>query len=1435
MTSVKNHLIYEKICDKFEQLVQLRKRFIFEKNNNFYKFKQKHQISVCLYQDTVDVTNVTVPVDTAVLDVKMPVDAKVTAMIDNGSSMNCINGQMALKFKKYLLRERSEFRVRTGNGYALCQQYLPIEIRNGSKTIKTKFYVMWQLPHAFLIGRPLIRALGYKMLQTANSVYRHAAVDDVLSDEKLDTDFYERICYPLEPLEVNWNDISVGAEAIRPQMIKILRDRETVIARHEADAGCIEEFEYKIEIDDKFKDDPPIVCAEYPLKRAAVREVERQLRVMKETGMISDSLSEWRFPILIRMKKTGDVRICYDYRKLNDRTKKMQYPVPDTRRLLQRFKGKSLFTTIDFKCGYWHLPLRKSDRDKTAFVFNGKLYQWNVMPWGLSNCPAYFQYVMYKLFGHLDFVLIYLDDITIMSDTEEEHLDHVRQVFDIIRERNMKVRIDKCSFAQSEIQYLGFRTNKYGIRVTGKYKDKILKVEKPTTKKELQRFLGLVNYVHRFVPNIQNKTVHLTKLLHKNVPFLWNTNHDKEFLELKKAVENAQILQHPNFEKEFFVVCDASQNGIGAMLAQYNDEGFLQPVEFCSKLFNETQRRWHVSEQELYAVVYFVEKWRYLLMDKKFTIFTDHKNLQELFEKSMNFKAGKLHRWAIRLQDFFFEARYYPPDLNVIADYLSRDGAAKNMDIKNIKKRIPESLRNKSATAKELVDEPLRHAVQYLCHEALPLSEMMVLDDDVVPNTEIDRTDIVARYTQHMARVNLSPLRVREVFANDQIVGEMPEPGGSTALDVDSGSESDSANESADSDVFEPPLKQKLPLRRKSARIKKQRGIRDFAYKGKLSATLNESHVKPSLYGRMMAQRGTQKIRKFNEQTLQRGSDEIIANPRILQKPKFEVKDFYDISDMSNEFFEEKQAHDTFCFAVRTYLDTANKSLLEEFPPYLMRYVLSGRYRVKLMKTADGKSSVRLLVYYHENAMRIVVPSVLINSILLYGHGILHHGVSKTRGRIYEKFWWPNVAKDVQNHCISCPSCQASKKSRKKEFDHGKLKLFSCDRPFQIVSIDIVGPLPQTDDGMRYLVTMIDKFSRYCLIQPVRSIKTMDVIGSIQKWITLFGSPESLLSDNGAQFVAHIYKHFAEHSDFKLKYATAYHPQCNGQVERLHRWIKERLVLLSYDLGLNFVDGDDWSKFMDIIQMTYNTTSNYMTGYSPHEIVLGNKPKTPLVKNLDTDALPKTTPAAYVKYIVARQELIRRRARMQQKHYDGLRKKIHDKTHAKGICFEVGEKVYYNLGAKLIGNESKLTPNYAGPFEIVGISNDGKNLVISEVGNVANVIRCHRSQVKRHIDTANLLTKTKAKAPIEIAKHALFQIQGALNSKSKALKSRWRSKNGQSEEKSVSRIMNECELRLRMRRCSEELGKNESRLRQVLQLSAAKPKKGMCDDQLLFE
>ena len=195
----------------------------------------------------------------------------------------------------------------------------------------------------------------------------------------------------------------------------------------------------------------------------------------------------------------------------------------------------------------------------------------------------------------------------------------------------------------------------------------------PTNKKEMQRFLGLVNYLHRFIPNMYKEVKTLSEITHKNKEFKWNDDVQRCYDNLKYKVNNAKFIAHPDWNKEFYVVCDASGDGIGGMLAQLNDEGVLQPIEFCSKLFNNTQRNLHISEQEIYAVVYFVEKWRHILISKPFTVLTDHLNLQELFNKCKNFKAGKLYRWAVRLQDFEFTAKYIPGDDNIFADYLSRD------------------------------------------------------------------------------------------------------------------------------------------------------------------------------------------------------------------------------------------------------------------------------------------------------------------------------------------------------------------------------------------------------------------------------------------------------------------------------------------------------------------------------------------------------------------------------------------------------------------------------------------------------------------------------------------------------------------------------------------------------------------------------------------
>ena len=360
----------------------------------------------------------------------------------------------------------------------------------------------------------------------------------------------------------------------------------------------------------------------------------------------------------------------------------------------------------------------------------------------------------------------------------------------------------------------------------------------------------------------------------------------------------------------------------------------------------------------------------------------------------------------------------------------------------------------------------------------------------------------------------------------------------------------------------------------------------------------------------------------------------------------------------------------------------------------------------------------------------IVAPACIRHSLLHTYHTKFHHGSAKMFAPLITKYWWPYIRKDIKHYSRACDACQRIKP---KNYTYGKTKLFPPSQPFEMVSIDIVGPLPLTNTNYRYMVTMIDRFSHYCMIVPVADIRTITILQAYEDWISIFGPPKYLLSDNGSQFLSNIFRHFTKITGTNQRFTTAYHPQCNGMIERLHRWIKERLALIAYDMG-KLIDSDadendklDWSVYTNVIQYTYNTTPNQMTKTTPYHIIFGNAPP-PRIDEIDENPDLSTE---YIDYIARRIAIIRDNVKIAQRAYDTLRKARADKN-SKESDFDVGELVLYNISQRYTGNKKKFTPHYVGPYEIIKIFNNGQNVQLREVENELNIFNGHISNVKRY-------------------------------------------------------------------------------------------------------
>jgi hypothetical protein len=373
----------------------------------------------------------------------------------------------------------------------------------------------------------------------------------------------------------------------------------------------------------------PIHSAKYRSSHKERPIIEEHVKEMLRTKVIEPSRSPWSSPVVLVPKKDGSIRFCVDYRRLNDVTIKDKYALPRIDDALASLSGNKYFTSLDLSQGYLQIPMDAKDKEKTAFITDSGLYQFNVMSFGLTNAPATFQRYMDAVFSGLKWncLLVYIDDILIFSPTFEAHIKDVETVFNRLAEANLQLKPTKCHFFQKELVYLGHLVTANGLRPDPLKVKAILEMETPEDATDVRSFIGMTGFYRSYIDNFAKTCEPLYNLTRIETKFKWKEQEKCAFESLKKSLANAPILCHPNFNFPFIIETDASLKGLGAVLVQ-RYAGKTHVIQYISRTLQPAERKWHIRELEALAILWACEMFRVYVSQTKFIVESDHESLQ---------------------------------------------------------------------------------------------------------------------------------------------------------------------------------------------------------------------------------------------------------------------------------------------------------------------------------------------------------------------------------------------------------------------------------------------------------------------------------------------------------------------------------------------------------------------------------------------------------------------------------------------------------------------------------------------------------------------------------------------------------------------------------------------------------------------------------------
>ena len=433
--------------------------------------------------------------------------------------------------------------------------------------------------------------------------------------------------------------------------------------------GCLP-GQYHIDVDETF---PPEKHAPRRVPVALKKELKDHLEMLVAQNVITPvkEPTKW-INSMVAVRKPGKIRLCIDPKHLNKAIKRPHYPLPTIEDILPKLKNAKVFSVLDAQKGFWQIELDESSSFLTTFWTPFGRFRWLRMPFGISSAPEEFQRRQHEVLENLNGVDVIADEILVYGrgETYEEALaDHDKNLKALLqraRDVNFKFNKDKLHLRLSSVPYMGHLITAEVLKPDPRKTQAIQFMQKPKDLAAVQRYLGFVNYLSKFLPKLSTLCEPLRELTKKNADWVWSDKQDIAFETIKKLVIKAPVLRYYDVNEEVAIQCDASQDGLGCVLLQNG-----QPVAFASKTTTETEKRYAQNEKECLAIVYACKKFKQYILGKSTKIETDHKPFEIVFKKSLLCAPKRLQRMLLRLQKYSLIVVYRAGSQLYLADFLS--------------------------------------------------------------------------------------------------------------------------------------------------------------------------------------------------------------------------------------------------------------------------------------------------------------------------------------------------------------------------------------------------------------------------------------------------------------------------------------------------------------------------------------------------------------------------------------------------------------------------------------------------------------------------------------------------------------------------------------------------------------------------------------------